>query len=84
MPRNKTLVRATLKTPKAAAIAGVVFSILLIAMIWLLRNSVPYDPLEPGKWLTTDTKTSALALNLIPFAGVAFIWFIGALRGRFG
>jgi hypothetical protein len=84
MSQNDTLTRATLKTPKAAAIAGVIFSVLLIVLIWLLRNSVPYDPLEPGKWLATDTKTAALALNLIPFAGVAFLWFIGALRDRLG
>jgi hypothetical protein len=84
MPQKQSLTRATLKTPKAAAIAGVVFSLLLIAIIWLLRNSVPYDPLEPGKWLATDANTAALALNLIPFAGVAFLWFIGALRDRLG
>jgi hypothetical protein len=80
MSQNQTLTRATLRTSKAAAIAGVVFSILLIIIIWLLRNSMPYDPLEPGKWLATNAKTAAPALNLIPFAGVAFLWFIGALR----
>ena len=84
MPKNQSFTRATLKTPKAAAIAGVVFSVLLITIIWLLRNSIPYDPLEPGKWLATNAKTAALALNLIPFAGVAFLWFIGALRDRLG
>ena len=26
----------------------------------------------------------ALALNLIPFAGIAFLWFIGVLRDRLG
>jgi hypothetical protein len=25
-----------------------------------------------------------LALNLIPFAGIAFLWFIGVLRDRIG
>ena len=84
MPKNQALTRARLRTPKAAAIAGVVFSVLLTAIIVLLRNSVPYDPLESGGWLTTDAKTAAVALNLIPFAGVAFLWFIGALRDRLG
>jgi hypothetical protein len=26
----------------------------------------------------------AIVLNLIPFAGIAFLWFIGVLRGRIG
>ena len=29
-------------------------------------------------------RTVALALNLVPFAGVAFLWFIGVLRDRLG
>jgi hypothetical protein len=28
--------------------------------------------------------TIRLALNLVPFAGVAFLWFIGVLRNRIG
>ena len=84
MAENSTLTRAHLKTPKAAAIAGIAFSCLLIAIIWLLRRSVPADPLDPGAWLATESKTVALALNLVPFAGVAFLWFIGVLRDRLG
>jgi hypothetical protein len=45
---------------------------------------VPGDPLEPGTWLQSDSTTVALALNLIPFAGVAFLWFVGVLRDRLG
>ena len=26
----------------------------------------------------------AVALNLIPFAGIAFLWFVGVLRDRIG
>jgi hypothetical protein len=84
MPENATLTRAHLKTPKAAAIAGIAFSLLMIAILWLLRRSIPADPLESGAWLAANTKTVALALNLIPFAGVAFLWFIGVLRDRLG
>jgi Na+/phosphate symporter len=28
----------------------------------------------------TDPRTVALALNLIPYAGIAFLWFIGVIR----
>lgn len=73
-----------LKTPRAAAIAGVLFSILLISTLVLLRLSVPDNPLERGLWLGTDAHRVAVALNLVPFAGIAFLWFIGVLRARLG
>src|SRR5258705_4268625 len=84
MPENSVLTHAQLKTPKAAAIAGIAFSLLLLLILWLLRTSIPADPLEPGAWLATDTRAITVALNLVPFAGVAFIWFIGVLRDRLG
>jgi hypothetical protein len=76
--------RARLKTPKAAAIAGIAFSVLLIAILWLLRRSVPADPLDTGAWIATDSDGVVAALNLVPFAGIAFLWFIGVLRDRLG
>lgn len=84
MPENGALTRAHLKTPKAAAIAGIVFSIVMFTIFWLLRRSIPADPLESGAWLAADTKAIAVALNLVPVAGVAFLWFIGVLRDRLG
>lgn len=84
MTHEGTLTRSTLKTPKAAAAAGIIFSLLLIFAFGLLRISLPADPLEPGAWLRTDTNTVALAINIVPFAGIAFLWFIGVLRDRLG
>src|SRR6476646_1182051 len=78
------LVRAGMRTPRAAAIAGILFSILLISSLWLLRLSTPTDPLEVGPWLTTSSKRVTIALNLVPFAGVAFMWFLGVMRDRLG
>jgi hypothetical protein len=84
MPQDDTLIQARLKTPKSAAVAGIAFSLLMFTIFGLLRRSIPADPLESGAWLATNTKTIALALNLVPFAGVAFLWFIGVLRDRLG
>jgi len=50
----------------------------------LFRLSIRADPLEAGAWLKTGSKTIALALHLVPFAGIAFLWFIGVLRDRLG
>lgn len=84
-PSDKlTLTHARMRTPRAAAIAGLVFSVLLTAALWLLRTSIPADPLESGAWITTGTGNVTVALNLIPFAGIAFLWFIGVLRDRLG
>ena len=59
---------------------------LLITSLVLLRLSVPADSAVAGGWLTDSAKRTAVAvgLNLIPFAGIAFLWFIGVIRDRIG
>ncbi len=81
---EKTLVRASLRAPRAGAIAGILFSLLLLASLTLIRLAAPADPGQGGAGLPSDPKKIALALNLLPFAGVAFLWFIGVLRDRLG
>jgi hypothetical protein len=73
-----------LKTPRAAAVAGILFSLLLMTSLVLIRIAVPANPLEAGTWLSGGARAVGLALNLVPFAGVAFLWFIGVLRDRLG
>lgn len=84
--RNRLETRKSLRTPRAAAVAGIIFSLLLIAALVLLEVSAPADPAQAGAWLTSSTRRAAvaLALNLIPFAGIAFLWFIGVIRDRIG
>jgi hypothetical protein len=82
--QNDRLIRSKLKTPRAAAIAGILFSILFIAAFSLLRISLPSDPTESGDWLKTSSLSVGFALNLLPFAGISFLWFVGALRDRLG
>jgi len=83
-PSHDALTHRHLKTPKAAAIAGMLFSTLLLAVFLLLRIAVPPVPQEPGAWLSGSSSSVALAVNLVPFAGIAFLWFIGVLRDRLG
>jgi MFS family permease len=75
-----------LRTPRAAAFAGIIFSVFLTAALVLLRVSVPAHPEVPGAWLTDSRRRAAVAvaLNLIPFAGIAFLWFVGVIRDRIG
>jgi hypothetical protein len=73
-----------LKTPRAAAISGIAFALLMGASQVLLRLSVPPDSLDSAAWLASRANTIGLALNMVPFAGVAFLWFIGVIRDRLG
>ena len=76
--------RAGPRTPRGAAVAGVLLSVLMASSFWLLRLSIPADPHETGAWLETSAERVSFALNLLPFAGIAFLWFIGVLRDRLG
>lgn len=86
MDTDRSQIAGPLKTPRAAAVAGIVFSVLLIASLVLLRLSTPPDPGSAGTWLTDSARRTAVAvaLNFIPFAGIAFLWFIGVIRDRIG
>ena len=75
-----------LRTSQGAAVAGIIFAVFLITALVLLRVSVPAHPEVAGAWLTDSRRRAAvaIALNLVPFAGIAFLWFIGVLRDRIG
>jgi hypothetical protein len=73
--------RSSLRTPRAAAIAGVVFAILLATVLILLRLGATSAGVSYA-WVS-DTKMS-LILRLVPFAGIAFLWFIGVVRNWIG
>jgi hypothetical protein len=79
-------VRKRLKSPRSAAIAGIVFSLLLMASLILIRLSVPANPTEPGQWIASPVLSNRvlLALNMVPFSGIAFLWFIGVIRDLIG
>jgi hypothetical protein len=73
-----------LKTPRAAALAGILFTVLFSSSVVLIRLSIPGNPAEGGMWLKDKAGTVALALSLLPFAGIAFLWFMGVVRDRLG
>jgi len=75
-------VSRSLRTPHAAAVAGIVFAILLTTALVCLRLAAMSDPTHGRAWLT-DARVS-LTLRLVPFTGIAFLWFIGAVRDRIG
>jgi hypothetical protein len=84
MTQELDLRRSRLTTPRAAAIAGILFSVLLITSVVIIRLAIPADPRDAGRWLAGDVKPVDLALTLLPFAGIAFLWFMGVVRDRLG
>lgn len=84
MKQVEPLTPVHLAAPKPAAIAGIVFSFLLITSLALLLITIPANLRESGEWLITHKNTILLALNLVPFSGIAFLWFMGVVRDRVG
>jgi hypothetical protein len=84
--RDTDVVRRALRTPNSAALAGIAFAVLLTVAIVLIQTAIPADPSEAGAWIADDTQRKAVvvALWLVPFAGIAFLWFIGVVRDRVG
>jgi hypothetical protein len=78
------LARKRLTTPRAAAIAGILFALLFGVSLTLIRLSIPAEMTADSAWLETYSRRVTLALNLMPYAGIAFLWFIGVIRDRLG
>lgn len=72
--------------PPVVAISGLVFAVLYVVSLVLIRLAAPADPTEPGAWLADPILRNwvRVAMNLVPFTGIAFLWFIATLRNRIG
>jgi len=81
---RENAIRNRLRTPKAAAIAGILFSVLLVTSQLLVWISIPANVGAAAFEVISQSKRISLALNLLPFAGIAFLWFIAVVRDRLG
>ena len=73
-----------LSTPKAAALAGVVFAILFGITLVLIRTNMPEGVQDSNEWLNRQRGGIATAAVLMPFAGISFLWFMGVVRDGLG
>jgi len=85
-PVSEDIAPKVLQTPRAAGLAGILFAVLFGVIVVLLRRVVPADPHAAGSWLTKASSRRQLqfALGLVPFCGIFFLWFMGAVRARIG
>jgi hypothetical protein len=72
MKQDATLIGARRRRRAPPPSPASSFRFSLITGLLLFRLSVRADPLETGAWLKTSANKVALALNLMPFAGIAF------------
>ena len=74
-----------IRTPAAAAVAGILFSMILIVVLALIHTSVPAGN-TGAQWADDSTRRTAVrtSMGLIPFAGIFFLWFIGVIRTTLG
>jgi hypothetical protein len=72
--------------PRIVAISGIVFATLFTAALLLIRLALPADPRDPGIWLSDSISRSWVrwALYLVPFSGIAFLWYMATLRNHIG
>ena len=83
--RTDYVVRRRLRSPRSAAIAGIIYSILMTTGMVLVYNITTDLPEDITKaWLDVWSDRSSVALTLVPFAGIAFLWFTGVVRDRLG
>jgi hypothetical protein len=77
-----------LETPRAAGVAGLAFSVLFVASIVLLRShpSTGSTPAEIQAFYLGDhaSRVALVGVYLAPFSGIAFLWFIAAIRNLVG
>lgn len=86
-PRRVGGWRRSLVSLEAAAVTGMAFAVLFVASVVLMRSGLPdWDAprdeiqavLEDG-----DAQWAVVAgFSLVPFAAIAFLWFVAVLRRR--
>ena len=75
---------ARFRSRRSAAIAGIVFGVLLLAAMIMLRIALSEGSLLALQADAQRRSLIRLSLSLVPFAGIAFLWFIGVVREQLG
>jgi hypothetical protein len=82
---NESLVDREVRSPRSAAIAGIVYALILITVLVVTTRPARTRPEDvTSEWLKTWSGTASLVLTLLPFAGIAFLWFTGVIREQLG
>ena len=72
------------RSRSAASIAGIIFAVLFITALVMIRLALGRENLDSLISDPSRQKWIKASLSLMPFAGIAFLWFIGVVRERLG
>lgn len=72
------------RSRRSAAVAGIVFGVLLLAALTMVRIALSADSLQSLESDAARRRLIQISLQLVPFAGIAFLWFIGVVRDQLG
>jgi len=62
----------------------VLFALLFGAVLVLMRTALPDGEQLGAQWVAGSKGRLRVAIVLMPFAGIAFLWFIGVVRDGLG
>jgi hypothetical protein len=65
-------------------LAGVLFALLMGAVLILIRVKMPEGAGDSTEWLDSGSGGILTAAKLMPFAGITFLWFIAVVRDGLG
>ena len=60
------------------------FALLFGTALVLIRLALPEGEQSRAQWLETGTTNLEIAATIMPFAGIAFLWFMGVVRDGLG
>ena len=72
------------RSRRSAAIAGIIFAVLLLTALTMMRIALSEGSLQAFQTDAQRRSLIRLSLHLVPFAGIAFLWFIGVVREQLG
>jgi hypothetical protein len=65
-------------------VAGVLFALLFGTALVLIRLALPEGGQPGSQWLREGSTNLKVAATMMPFAGIAFLWFMGVVRDGLG
>jgi hypothetical protein len=79
------IIRQKIRSPRSAAIAGIIFSVLLFVGMLLTTRMTAARPEDIDRaWIERWSGTVSVVVTTMPFGGLALIWFTGVIRDRLG
>jgi hypothetical protein len=83
---DRSSIARAIREPRSAAVAGLVFGVILAAVLLLLQSAAPATAGASGQWIDDVGHRDAVvrALGLIPFAGSAYLGWGASVRSPGG